>query len=103
MERMLLDEQHFPPDMIRDLQKVSIILMQRGAQKIIVYGSLARGDYRPDSDIDLCVEGLPDQVYFRALAECMMAIDRPLSLVALKDTHGYFRTRILTEGKIIYA
>lgn len=103
MERMLLDEHHLSPDMIRDLRTVSAILAQHGAQRIIVYGSLARGDYRPDSDIDLCVEGLPDHAYFRTLAACMMAIDRPVSLVELKDTHGYFRTRILTEGKLLYA
>ncbi len=100
---MILDERHVPPEMIRDLQKISSILTRRGAQKIIVYGSLARDDYRPDSDIDICVEGIPDQAYFRTLAECMMAIDRPISLVVLKDTHGYFRTRILTEGKLLYA
>lgn len=85
-----------------ELQKVLQVLEKRGAQRVILYGSFARGDFREDSDFDLCVEGLSNSDYFLALAECLMTIKRPLSLIDLKDTQGYFRERILTEGKIIY-
>jgi predicted nucleotidyltransferase len=77
------------------------ILLQHGAAKIILYGSLARGDYRPNSDIDVCVEGLPSKNYFRAFAECMMQTQRPMSVLDFADTYGYLRKRILEEGKII--
>jgi len=52
-----------------DLNELSRILKKYGVTKILVYGSVARGDYREESDIDLCVEGLRNDRFFMALAE----------------------------------
>lgn len=57
MEKLLLTEKEFHHDILRDIEKVESILLRHGALKIILYGSLARGDYRVDSDIDICFEG----------------------------------------------
>lgn len=85
-----------------ELQKVLQVLARHGVRKVILYGSFARGDFHVNSDFDLCVEGISSSDYFLALAECLMATNRPLSLVDLKDAKGYFRERILAEGKVIY-
>ncbi len=42
-----------------------------GARKVLLFGSLARGEFRTDSDVDLAVEGLPSEVYFRAVGELL--------------------------------
>ncbi|GBC96298.1 hypothetical protein HRbin16_02100 [bacterium HR16] len=55
-----------------------------------------------DSDIDICFEGIPDEEYFRAVAECLMDIPRRISVMDLRDTHGAFRERINREGKVLY-
>jgi len=102
MQKLALTENPFPDDITRDLREASAILQDYGAQKIILYGSLARGNYRADSDIDICVEGLPDQHYFRAFAECLMGARRRISVLDLRNIRGYFRERILDEGKILY-
>jgi len=102
MEKRRLTEAHLPPDILRDVEKAEAILVHHGAQRVILYGSLARGDYRPGSDIDLCVEGIPDHEYFRTVAECLMEIDRPVSVIDLKDIKGYFREVVLREGVVIY-
>jgi predicted nucleotidyltransferase len=91
-----------PVSIETELQKVLLVLEKHGARRVILYGSFVRGDFRENSDFDLCVEGLSGSDYFLALTECLMATNRPLSLVDLKDTKGYFRERILTEGKVIY-
>lgn len=102
MEKITINETTFPRDVVSDLREFEKILRQHGAEKIILYGSLARGDYRVDSDIDLCYEGIPAYDYFRVLAECLLLAHRRFNLTDLKTAKGYFRDRILTEGKLIY-
>jgi len=36
------------------------------------------------------------------LAECMMNSDRSVSITDFNSTYGYFRERILKEGRILY-
>lgn len=85
-----------------DIEKIESILIHYGAVKIILYGSLARGDYRVDSDIDICYEGIPDESYFRTVAECLMETQRRVSILDFKSIKGYFKQRILKEGKLLY-
>ncbi len=85
-----------------DLQRVVDILKQHGAQRVILYGSFARGDFRDDSDFDLCVEGLSSRDFFVAVTDCLMTTTRPVSLTDFKNVHGYLRERILSEGRVLY-
>ena len=101
MEKLAINRALFPADVLQDLTMAGAVLSRYGANQVILYGSMARGTYRPDSDVDLCVEGLPRKNFFRALAECLMASHRPLSIVDFESSHGYFRERILAEGKIL--
>lgn len=101
MDNLQLTDKTFPKDILQDIQTIEKILLHHGAAKVILYGSLARGDYHAASDIDICVEGLPDKNYFRAFAECMMQTQRSMSILDFADTYGYLRERILEEGKII--
>ena len=102
MKKIILKKGLFPEDITNDLFKVKSILAGLGARKIILYGSLARGDYKLHSDIDICVEGIPKENYFRAIAECLMEIDRRISVLDFDKLQGYFKERILSEGKILY-
>ncbi|MGD1853349.1 MAG: nucleotidyltransferase family protein [Leptolyngbyaceae cyanobacterium] len=101
MEKLAIEHALFPADVLLDLTMAGSVLSRYGANQVILYGSMARGTYRPDSDIDLCVAGLPSKNFFRALAECLMASHRSLSIVDFDTSHGYFRERILAEGKIL--
>jgi predicted nucleotidyltransferase len=64
--------------------------------------SLARGNFHAGSDIDLCVEGLPRISFFQAIGERLRDIESPVSIAPRQNTWGYFRQRILQEGKVIY-
>ncbi len=92
----------YPRHLAVDLQRIVEVLKRHGAQHVILYGSFARGDFREDSDFDLCVEGLSSRDFFVAVTDCLMATDRPVSLTDLKNVHGYLRERILNEGKVLY-
>jgi len=48
--------------------KVAEELTKRfGAKKVVIFGSLARGDFGKRSDIDLAAWGIPPTDYFRAV------------------------------------
>ncbi len=102
MESLTLEKGKFPLAIVRDIERVKSILRRYGAKKIILYGSLARGDYKADSDIDICYEGIPDKYYFRVIAECLMITQRRINILDFENMEGYFKDRVLKEGRIIY-
>ncbi|MBI5650853.1 MAG: nucleotidyltransferase domain-containing protein [Chloroflexi bacterium] len=93
----------FPESVVRDLKTVTDILIRHHAKRIILYGSFARGDFRLSSDLDLCVEEIPDEEYFSAWAETLMIVSRHVSILDLAGVRGYLRERILSEGMVLYA
>jgi predicted nucleotidyltransferase len=81
-------------------RRLARILRERyGVRRVILTGSLARGTFRRGSDIDLAVEGLADDVFFRAGAELQReagAID--VDLVPLESANPVFRELAEREG-----
>jgi predicted nucleotidyltransferase len=108
MARQLQDPLALLPEITRLIQAVS------DPDEIILFGSYARGDYGPDSDLDLLV--IIDQVkspneeiarIYRALAHLTTPVD--VVVVSKEYVHRY-RNLIGTvlrpafaEGKVIYA
>lgn len=103
MEAFNKNNERLPAEVFDDLNAFERILREHGAKKIILYGSMARGDFHKDSDMDLCFEGIPEYDYFRVLSECLMHAKRRLNLIDFESTRGRLRENILMEGKIIYA
>lgn len=70
----------------------------RGVKSVYVTGSLTRPDaYRPTSDIDLAVEGLPPEEYLTTLAELQELLGTDwVDLIELERCR--FRSRIEEEG-----
>jgi len=82
-------------------------------EKIILFGSAARGEIGPDSDIDLLVVKECDnprdtaRLIRRSLADIEIPKDilvvRPATLEKHRETIGYIYRPALREGKVIYA
>jgi predicted nucleotidyltransferase len=80
------------------------ILKKHGAKRIILFGSLRQGErFHRGSDIDLAVEGIPAQAFFRAGADLLMALDWPVDLKPWEEVDDFFRKIILQKGEVIYA
>jgi predicted nucleotidyltransferase len=63
IERFLEDAERKPPalaDVLRCLRSLAPSLWSRGVTSLWVFGSVARGEARPDSDVDLTFEFAPD-------------------------------------------
>lgn len=74
-----------------------------GVSRVVLVGSLARGDFRVGSDIDLAAEGIPDDRFFRAGADLEAAAGGPhVDLVPLESADPAFLTDLDREGIVLY-
>ena len=84
------------------VQELCTFARERKIQKLLLFGSRARGDNRPKSDIDLAVQGgdvagFTDDVNEKArtlLFFDVIDLNRPLS--------DAFRAEIMKDGKVLY-
>jgi uncharacterized protein len=67
-------------------------------ERVVVFGSLAWGRFRRGSDVDLAVEGLPPERFFRADARLAWELPLPIDLKLLEDCPATLRRRIEEEG-----
>jgi predicted nucleotidyltransferase len=72
-----------------------------GVRNIRVFGSLARGDHRPDSDLDLLVDYVPGQGGFAFVRFCEGVeelLQRDVDVVTARSLHPIIRERVLAEA-----
>jgi predicted nucleotidyltransferase len=79
------------------IEKAAKALLSAGAREVYVFGSVAEGRIHANSDVDMAVCGLPDEVFFRAMAAAHDALGRPLDLVNL-DEDNLFNRYLKEEG-----
>ena len=81
-------------------------------EKIILFGSFARGDFNPDSDLDLLVilEGVEaPRAESTRLRRALRGILIPVDIIVAtqqierhRNTIGYLYRTALSEGRVIY-
>lgn len=86
------------------LKKIVNVLVQKyHVRKIILVGSLAeKSRFGFHSDIDLCVEGLPDKVYFQAVGELLLISDKfDIDIIPFENLapNNY---EMIRNGKVLY-
>ncbi len=93
---MLLDELHAKKDVIAALGS------QFGARRIRVFGSVARGEERPDSDVDFLVDFPRGYDLFAQrlpLAERLSALlNRRVELIPEHELNRHIRDQVLKES-----
>lgn len=85
-----------------DIGEIVSILSKYDADRIYLFGSYATGEIREDSDIDLAVEGMAEDVFFKAFGEILLQINRDVDLIDLSDAKRTLRSRIEREGRVIH-
>ncbi len=83
-------------DITRVIEAAAAYLRGCGAREVYLFGSAREKATRADSDIDLAVEGLPPEIFFRAMGELFRILDRPVDLIDLDQDNPF--TRALKEG-----
>jgi uncharacterized protein len=82
-------------------QDILRIAAQHGAYNVRVFGSAARGEASPDSDVDLLVEvGPVHSSWFPAglVVDLENLLGRKVDVVTKEALHWYIRDRVLKEA-----
>lgn len=81
---------------------VQVLREGYGVDRIILFGSLMKGQFTAESDIDLAVSGLTPADFFTAYAEVNRLSQFQVDLKPLESLHPHFYQRVLAQGEIIY-
>lgn len=83
------------------------LCQEYGIAELSVFGSAARGDARPDSDVDLLYVRVPGNdlgmSYFALQEELEALFGRPVDLVPKEGLHRVIRDRVLAGAQVLYA
>jgi uncharacterized protein len=83
------------------VDELRMIAERHGIDRVRVFGSYARGEARPDSDLDLLVRLLPGHGFSDFLAFCdeaEAALGRHVDVVTEDGLSPFIRDRVLAEA-----
>lgn len=90
-----------------DLDRLAAVCRRYGIVELAVFGSVARGEERPDSDLDLYYVLAPGARLGWEIAdlndELTELLGRPVDLGSKRSLHRLVRDEALAEAKVIYA
>jgi len=82
-------------------REILAIAARHGARNLRVFGSVARGEAGPESDLDLLVEMDPDKSLMDHVAlmqDLEDLLQRKVDVVSERALHWYIRDRVLAEA-----
>jgi hypothetical protein len=81
--------------------EILALATQRGIKNVRVFGSVARGQAGPDSDVDLLVDVEPGRTYLDMgafLMDIQDLLGRKVDLVTERALHRSIKNRVLKEA-----
>jgi predicted nucleotidyltransferase len=90
-----------------DQIKIAEFCREHHIQRLSLFGSVLRGDFGPDSDVDVLVEFEPGHVpgldFFAMEIELSELLGRKVDLNTPGFLSPLFRGKVLTEAEVQYA
>jgi predicted nucleotidyltransferase len=89
---------------LRKRQEILTLAERRGARNVRIFGSVARKEARPDSDIDLLIDLDPDRSLLDAGGLAMdltRLLHHPVDVVTEAGLRERIRTRVLDEARAL--
>lgn len=89
-----------------DLDRLAKVCERYGVARLEVFGSISRGEERPDSDVDVLYELVPGARLGWDIEnltdELSDELGRPVDLVSRKALHERLREAVLAEASVLY-
>jgi predicted nucleotidyltransferase len=89
-----------------DEEKIADFCRRNHIQRLSFFGSVLRGDFGPDSDVDVLVEFEPDHIpglsFFSMEEELSEIIGRKVDLNTPGFLSHYFRDQAVAEAEVMY-
>jgi predicted nucleotidyltransferase len=80
----------------------SFLKKEYGATRVMLFGSLAKGFFEKDSDIDIYFEGIPNKRILDASGHCFEVFrQHDIDLIPDAFCHDQLRRKILKEGIVL--
>ena len=90
-----------------DAERLREVCERFGVERLEVFGSVARGEAAPSSDIDLLYKLKPGTrlgfSFFDLEDELAQILGRPVDLVARDSINRHIRERVLNDAQPFYA
>jgi predicted nucleotidyltransferase len=83
-----------------DLETIKQLSSKFHARKVVLFGSSVGSEHQAN-DIDLAVEGVAPEDYYRYCGELMMSLTKPVDIVDL-SVPCKFIDLILEQGVVLY-
>lgn len=89
------------------IEQITEFCQRNPIQKLSLFGSILRDDFKPESDVDMLVEFIPDNGvgYFGLIemeAELTEMIGRKVDLRTPQELSRYFRQKVLDSAQVVY-
>jgi len=96
------------PGVVFPEAEIAEIRRRYHVKELAVFGSAARSELRPDSDVDLLVEFLPEArvdlvQHFAAERELSELLGRKVDLVSKRGLRSALREEVLSPARLVYA
>ena len=89
-----------------DLDRLAKVCERYGVARLEVFGSISRGEERPDSDVDVLYELVPGARLGWDIEnltdELSDELGQPVDLVSRKALHERLREAVLAEASVLY-
>lgn len=87
--------------------EISAFCRRHGVQRLSLYGSILRDDFRPESDVDVLVEFMPGRTpgmigFGQMILELRKIFGREVDLRTPNDLSSYFRDEVLRSARPLH-
>jgi predicted nucleotidyltransferase len=92
-------DMNLPAELRNAISVAAEILLQDGCKEVYLFGSVAKGTFTGDSDVDLATVGLPKEKFFSSYGRILSQVRARVDLVAL-DYDQDFGNRLKAAGTL---